>query len=117
MLSRTKCPNSWRMAKDRRNDNGEAAHEFLENRRRWREWLSVHSQVNDRAFRVGFWLSARMNGNDQCCWYTVPRIAKELGRSERYVQYALADLRDANALLIVPEKRGPNTYFLQAPFF
>lgn len=100
-----------------KNDNGEAALEFYEKRTRWAEFISTHEKVTDRAFRVGYWLSRRMNGEDQCCWYSVPRIAKEMGYSERYVQRALADLRAANVILVVPEKRGPNSYFLHAPFF
>lgn len=100
-----------------RNDNGEAANEFLQMRRLWREWISTHPGVTDRGFRVGFWLSARMNKEDRCCWYSVPRIAKEMDRSPRYVRYALAELRAANTLLIITEKGKPNTYFMHAPFF
>jgi hypothetical protein len=98
------------------NDNGEAALEFYEQRRKWAEFASTHPKVTDRAFRVGYWLSRRMNGNDRCCWYSVPRIAKEMGKSVRYVQYALADLKAANVILVVPEKGKPNAYFLHAPF-
>lgn len=100
-----------------RNDNGEAALDFYDKRRRWRDYVSTHAKVPDRAFRVGFWLSQRMNGNDQCCWYSVARIAKEMSRSQRYVRYALAELRAANVMLIIEDKGKPNTYFLHAPFF
>ncbi len=100
-----------------KNDNGEAALEFYEKRTRWAEYASKHKTLPDRGFRVGYWLSRRMNGEDQCCWYSVPRIAAEMGRSERYVQYALRDLQAANLILIVAEKGKPNSYFLHAPFF
>lgn len=98
------------------NDNGEAALEFYEKRQRWAEFLST-SRVSDRAFRVGWWLSRRMNGNDQCCWYSVGRVAKELNRSKSYVNRALAELRAENLMLVIEEKGKPNTYFLHAPFF
>lgn len=101
----------------RANDNGEAALEFYDKRRRWADWISTHSGVTDRAFRVGFWLAQRMNGDDQCCWYSVRRIAKEMGRSPRYVSYAIAELKAANVLLVVEEKGKPNYYYLHAPFF
>jgi hypothetical protein len=101
----------------KRNDDGQAAIEFYERRRLWAEYISTHPSVSDRGFRVGYWLSRRMNGKDRCCWFSVPRIAKEMGRSERYVQRAISELNAANVLLIIPEKRGPNTYFLHAPFF
>lgn len=101
----------------KRNDSGEAAQEFYDRRRKWRDYLSTHPGVSDRAFRVGYWLAQRMNGDDQCCWYSVPRIAAEMGRSERYVQRGVSELLDANLIIVVPEKRGPNSYFLHAPFW
>lgn len=99
------------------NDRGEAALEFYDKRRRWVEYIATHSAVSDRAFRVGYWLSQRMNGEDQCCWYSKGRVAKEMGRSIRYVQYALAELKAANVLLSIEEKGKVNTYFIHAPFF
>jgi hypothetical protein len=99
-----------------KNDNGEAAAEFYDKRRLWAEYASTHPKVTDRAFRVGYWLSRRMNGEDRCCWYSVKRIAKELGRSPRYVQYAVAELRAANVIIVIEDKGKPNAYFLHAPF-
>lgn len=101
----------------KRNDNGEAALEFYDKRRKWVAWISTHPKVTDRAFRVGYWLAQRMNGDDQCCWYSVARIAKEIGRSKSYVNRSLAELRAANVMTILEEKGKPNTYFLHAPFF
>lgn len=57
-----------------KNDNGQAAADFYDRRRKWAEYLSTHPNISDRAFRVGYWLSRRMNGDDQCCWYSVARI-------------------------------------------
>lgn len=101
----------------KRNDNGEAAAEFYEKRQRWAEYLCTHANVSDRAFRVGWWLSRRMNGDDQCCWYSVKRIAKEMDRSPRYVQYALAELRARNVIIVVEEPGRVSSYFIRAPFF
>ncbi|MCD1645288.1 helix-turn-helix domain-containing protein [Aurantimonas coralicida] len=101
----------------KRNDDGQSALEFYEKRRLWAEYCSTHPDVSDRAFRVGYWLSRRMNGDDQCCWYSVPRIAKEMGRSVRFVRYALVDLRKAGVMLIIEERGKANTYRLRAPFF
>jgi AraC-like DNA-binding protein len=98
------------------NDNGEAALEFYDQRRKWADYISAHPSVSDRAFRVGWWLSRKMNGNDQRCWYSVPTIAKRMKKSERYVRYALRELQDANVLLVIPEKGKPNSYHLHAPF-
>lgn len=100
-----------------RNDDGQAALDFYHRRRLWLDYASTHDKLTDRGFRVGFWLAKRMNGEDQCCWYGVPRIAKEMGKSERYVRYGLADLKAANLMLVVPAKGRPNSYHLHAPFF
>lgn len=101
----------------KRNDNGEAAAEFFDKRRQWRSYLSTRADLSDRGFRVGYWLSDRMNGNDQCCWYTVGRVAHEMGKSKSYVNRAIAELRAKNVVLVIEEKGKPNTYFLHAPFF
>lgn len=99
-----------------RNDTGQAAAEFYEKRRLWAEYASTLDGLSDRGFRVGYWLSRRMNGEDQSCWYSVKRIAAEMGKSERYVRYALADIRAANVMLIVEEPGKPNLYKIRAPF-
>ena len=101
----------------KRNDEGQAAIEFYDRRRLWMDYASTHSRLTDRGFRVGFWLAKRMNGDDQRCWYSVPRIAKEMGKSERYVRYGLADLKAANLMLVVAENGKTNSYHLHAPFF
>ena len=100
-----------------KNDNGESALEFYDRRRRWVEYISTHPDVSDRAFRVGYWLAQRMNGEDRCCWYSKGRIAKEMGRSQRCIQYAISELREVKVMLVIEEKGKPNTYFLHAPFF
>lgn len=101
----------------KRNDNGEAALEFYEKRRLWAEYASNHPDLTDRGFRLGYWLSRRMNGEDQCCWYSVKRMAKELGWSERSVQRGIADLKAANLIFVVEQKGKRSEYQLHAPFF
>lgn len=101
----------------RRNDHGEAAAEFYEKRRLWAEYASTHATLTDRGFRLGYWLSRRMNGIDQCCWYSVPQMAKAIGWSERSVQRGLNDLLAANLIIVVLRKGRPSEYHLHAPFF
>ena len=98
------------------NDSGDAARDFYDKRRKWADWISTHPAVSDRAFRVGFWLSRRMNGDDQCCWYSKREIARNMGKTFSYVERALAELRAANVMLIIEEPGKPNTYYLHAPF-
>lgn len=101
----------------KRNDSDESAAEFYERRRQWAEYISTHDGLTDRGFRVGFWLSRRMNGEDRCCWYSKARIAKEMNRNPRYVQRAITELRAANVMLVVEQKGRPNLYKIHAPFF
>lgn len=98
------------------NDNGDAAAAFYEDRRKWAEYLVAMPGLSDRAFRVGYWLSRRMNGDDKCCWYSVPGIAERMGKSERSIRYGIAELRERNVLIVVEEKGKQNCYFLHAPF-
>lgn len=89
---------------------------FYQDRWKWAEYLATMPDLSDRAFRVGFWLSRRMNADDGCCWYSVDVIAKRMGRSARSVRYAIAELRDKNLLLVVEEPGKANCYFMHAPF-
>ena len=91
--------------------------EFYENRTKWAEYLSTMDDLSDRAFRVGYWLSRRMNGDDKCCWYSVQGIAKRMGKSQRTIRYAIAELRERNVLIVIEEAGKQNCYFIHAPFF
>lgn len=91
--------------------------DFYAKRNQWADLLSTHPAVSDRGFRIGYWLSRRMNATDQCCWYSVKRIAAEMGRSARYVQYGLAELKAANLLIVVEQKGKVSIYHMHAPFF
>lgn len=101
----------------KKNDDGQAAIEFYEQRRLWAEYVSTLDGLTDRGFRVGYWLSRRMNGDNQCCWYSKKRIAIEMGRSTRYVQRAISELKDANVMLVIEQKGRPNLFKIHAPFF
>lgn len=94
---------------------GEAA-AFYEDRRKWAEYAASKPDLSDRAFRVGYWLSRRMNGDDKCCWFSLKAIADRMGKSPRSVRYALSELRSQNLLVVVEEPGKPNCYFLHAPF-
>lgn len=98
-----------------RNDNGEAALEFYEKRRRWLDYM-CELDVSDRAFRVGYWLAKKMNGKDQCCWYEHRSIAKRLGMSVDKVARAILELEDRNVLIVVRTHRKPNSYSIRLPY-
>jgi hypothetical protein len=99
-----------------RNDNGEAAAAFYDKRRRWLDIVCEMDGLSDRAFRVGYWLAKRMNGQDQCCWYQHDQIGRVLGISVDKVARGIAELEDRNVLIVVREHRKPNCYYIRLPF-
>lgn len=99
-----------------RNDNGEGAAAFYDKRRRWLDLICEMGEVDDRAFRVGYWLAKRMNGKDQCCWYTQAQIGKQLGISADKVIRAITTLENAGVMIVVREHRKPNFYHIRMPF-
>lgn len=101
---------------DMRNDNGEAAAAFYEKRRKWLDYACALGSLSDRAFRVGYWLAKKMNGNNQCCWYTIKQISTHLGISHDTVIRATAELEDEGILVVVRSHRKPNVYYIRLPF-
>lgn len=101
---------------DMRNDRGEAAAAFYDKRRKWLDFICEMDRLTDRAFRVGHWLAKKMNGRDQCCWYSQEQIAKLMGKSVAYVIRATAELESEGVMIIVKEHRKPNRYFIRLPF-
>jgi hypothetical protein len=115
-----------------KNDDGEAAAAFYDKRRKWLDWISEHDEISHAAFRVGYFIARRMNGDNQCCWFSVPAIAKRLGSgavrddaghirkvkrvSTRTVSDAIIELELAGALIVVRKPGRESTYYLRAPF-
>lgn len=100
----------------KRNDGGEAAAEFYDHRRRWAEFTSEHADVSHAAFRVGYWLAMRMNGDDQCCWYRVDDIAKRIGCSTKTVTEATAQLERLGLMIVIRRPGKGSTYHLRFPW-
>jgi len=101
---------------DIRNDNGDAAAAFYEKRRKWLDYTCDLASISDRAFRVGYWLAKKMNGQNQCCWYTISQIANRLSISQDTVIRAIAELEKEGILIVVRSHRKPNVYYIRLPF-
>ncbi|NTE87239.1 helix-turn-helix domain-containing protein [Agrobacterium rubi] len=99
-----------------KNDDGQAAAAFYDKRRKWLDFICVMDGLSDRAFRVGYWLAKRMNGQDQSCWYGVKEIAKRLSMSEDKVLRAVAELEEEGVLIVVREHRKSNVYYIRLPY-
>lgn len=98
------------------NDNGEAAAAFYDKRRKWMDFICEMDRVSHATFRVGYWLARKMNGEDQCCWWSVGQIAKQVGVSTKTVTEATAELEALGLMLVVRKKGRGNTYFIRLPF-
>lgn len=103
-------------AMDMRNDNGESAAAFYDKRRKWLDFICEAPSLSDRAFRIGYWLAKRMNGDDQCCWYTIGQVVRQMRVSKATVIRALAELEDEGVLVVVRTHRKPNVYYIRLPF-
>lgn len=99
-----------------RNDNGDSKAAFYDKRRVWLGFVCELSTVSDRAFRAGYWLAMKMNGQDQCCWYTQRQICKSLGMSDDTLARAIAELEKAGLMIVVRTHRKPNVYYIRLPF-
>jgi hypothetical protein len=98
-----------------RNDNGEAAAAFYAKRRVWREYVCEMDGLSDRALRVGFWISSKIDAKEYC-WHQHTTIAKALGISVDKVARAILELEDRGVLIVVRKHRKPNEYSLRLPF-
>ena len=100
-----------------RNDaHGEAAAAFYDKRRMWLDLICEDRRLGHAAFRVGYWLAKKMNGKDQCCWYSVPLIAKQLGVSTKTVSAATTELETLGLMIVIRKAGRGNTYFIRLPF-
>ena len=100
----------------KKNDHGEAAAEFYDKRRQWLDYVCERDSISDRAFRIGYFLAKRMNGKDQCCWYTHKQIADRLSISVATVARGIAELRDEGVMIVVDNHRSPNVYYIRLPY-
>ena len=99
-----------------RNENGDAAAAFYDKRRRWLDYVCEYSGASDRAFRVGYWLAKKMNGQNQSCWYRHAQIAAALDMSDDKVARAVLELEEKNLLIVVRTHRQANTYHIRLPY-
>jgi DNA-binding MarR family transcriptional regulator len=99
-----------------KNDNGEAALAFYDKRRRWLDYLSTNHSITHVEFRVAYFISKRMNGDDQSSWWHVKTIAKQVGCSTHSVSAATMKLEDLGLLIAVRPARGGNEYFIRMPY-
>lgn len=89
---------------------------FYRMRTDWLDLISTMSAVSHAEFRVGFFIAMRMNGKDQCSWWEVKEIAKQIGCSTKTVSDATVRLENLGLLVVMRPKRGGNRYFLRMPY-
>jgi hypothetical protein len=101
---------------NKKNDTGQAAKAFYDKRRVWMDYICGRDDISDRAFRVGYWLARKMNGEDQCCWYSVRKVSEIMGISQAKVMRATMELESTGLLIIVRTHRKTNSYSIRLPF-
>lgn len=100
----------------KRNDNGDAAAAFYDKRRKWMDLICEHPEVSDSCFRVGYWLARRMNGDDQCTWWPIKKIAKQTRCSQRTIHAATGNLERLGLMIVVRDPGLGNSYSIRLPF-
>lgn len=111
--------NNCRVAKEgmlKRNDQGQAAAAFYVKRAKWLDYLSTHSEIGHTEFRVAYFMARHMNGEDQCMWWQVKAIAKEVGCSPTVVSAATIKFEDLGLMIVTRPKRGVNRYYIRMPY-
>lgn len=101
---------------DEQKSNKPSAAAFYKTRGDWLDLLSTSSNISHAEFRVAYFIARRMNGEDQCSWWEVKEIAKEVGCSTNTVSDATVKLENLGLLLVIRPKRGVNRYFLRMPY-
>lgn len=88
---------------------------FYEDRRLWRDYLTTHSGISDRAFRVGCFIAMKSNRKDRCMWYSLRRFEEELGMSKSKLLRAIAELDEQDLIRIERVHRQPSRYHIRLP--
>jgi DNA-binding MarR family transcriptional regulator len=102
------------MQDDRSNKPSAAA--FYRTRANWLDYLNTLATVSHAEFRVAFFIAMRMNGKDQCSWWEVKEIAKQIGCSTNTVSDATMKLEQLGLMIVLRAKRGGNRYYIRMPY-
>lgn len=99
-----------------RNDNGDSAAAFYDKRRKWLDFICEMDGLSDRAFRIGYWIAKRMDGQKQYSYYSHQAIAKVFDVSVDKVARAILELENRGVLIVVREHRKNNVYWIRLPY-
>lgn len=89
---------------------------FYKKREDWIEYVCGRRDVKHAHFRIAYFMARKMNGKEQCMWWGVETIAKELGVSTATVTAATIYMQDEGLMVVTRPARGVNHYWIRMPY-
>lgn len=93
----------------------ELAANFYVERNQWTDYLVTRRDLTHGDFRVAYFLASKINAASERMWWSVPRIAEELGVSIATVIAATEKLNLAGLLTITKGAKGAYHYGMRMP--
>lgn len=100
----------------KKNDKGQAARAFYDKRTQWINFIVECSDLKHSTVRIGVFIALRANADLQYSFWTVRKIALQIGCSTKTVSEATSELVDHNLLIVFPHKGRVNGYQIKLPF-
>jgi biotin operon repressor len=88
---------------------------FYARRGQWLDYLVTRRDLTHGDFRVAYFIASKIKSSDQAMWWSVPRIAEELGISIATVTAATDKLNNAGLLVITKGPKGSYRYGMRMP--
>jgi DNA-binding MarR family transcriptional regulator len=88
---------------------------FYARRGQWLDYLVTRRDLTHGDFRVAYFIASKIRRAGQTMWWSVPRIAEELGVSIATVTAATDKLNNAGLLVISKGAKGSYRYGMRMP--
>lgn len=92
-------------------DDKKAAKQFYVNRMMWIEDVCTHSEIQPVVARVATFIAVKTNARDLTCWWSVAKIAKQVGCNRSTVSHATQSLERLGLLNTARRKGGRNNIY------
>lgn len=84
-------------------------------RGQWLDYLVERQDLTHGDFRVAYFIASKINPTDNCMWWGVKSIARDLGVSIGTITSATDRLAKAGLLVITKGPKGSYNYFMRMP--
>lgn len=89
---------------------------FYVTRSLWLDHILIRQDMTHGAFRVAYFIASKINPDSECMWWSVAKIAKEMGMSLATVTGAVDALQHVGLLVVTKGRFGSHRYFMRMPF-